>query len=324
MRADRLIAMLMLLQARGRMTAQALAAELEVTERTIYRDVEALSMTGVPVYCASGPGGGIELIDHYRTNLTGLTEGEVRALFAISVPEASAALGLDDDLRAALRKLAAALPTVRQVRDHLQADVYIDAEGWSQSEGEPAPHLLLLHQAVRKRLCVIISYRRFSGAEVAATIAPLGLVAKAGAWYVIFQRAGRIWAQPVADLVDTHLTEQSFTPPADFDLHDWWQTWRRIAAAQRTLYTTTVRASPAVQRVLPRYFGDAVRARLAQSAHDADNWVTLTLTFVTLDAARAALLAFGGGIEVLTPEPLRRSLLDYAEQIAMVYGKCQK
>ena len=233
-------------------------------------------------------------------------------------------LGLDDDLRAALRKLAAALPTVRQVRDHLQADVYIDAEGWSQSEGEPAPHLLLLHQAVRKRLCVIISYRRFSGAEVAATIAPLGLVAKAGAWYVIFQRAGRIWAQPVADLVDTHLTEQSFTPPADFDLHDWWQTWRRIAAAQRTLYTATVRASPAVQRILPQFFGDVLRRRIAQAAPDGDGWVTLTLAFASLEAARDALLVLGGGVEVLAPAPLRRTLLDYAEQIAYVYAVCKK
>jgi predicted DNA-binding transcriptional regulator YafY len=323
MRADRLIAMLMLLQARGRMTAQALAVELEVAERTIYRDVDALGAAGVPLYCEAGPGGGIELLDSYRTTLTGLTDAEVRALFSLSVPETLAPLELDGDLRAALRKLAAALPAARRTHDALQPDVFIDAEGWGQGE-EPVPHLLLLHRAVRARRCVALRYRRFSGAEVTATVAPLGLVAKAGAWHLVFQRADRTWALPVADVLEADLTEEPFAPPAGFDLARSWQELRRVTEQQRALYTATVRASPAVQRVLPRYFGDAIRARLAQGARDAGGWVTLTLTFATLDAARAALLAFGGGVEVLAPEPLRRSLLDYAEQITMVYEKCQK
>jgi len=319
MRADRLIAILMLLQARGRMTAQALAGELDVSERTIYRDVDALSLAGAPVYCESGPGGGIELLDEYRTSLTGLTDGEVRALFAVSLPDALPALAMRDELRAALRKLAAALPAISRNPDALQAEVHIDPVGWGQGE-ESAPYLSLLHQAIRQRRRVVLRYRRFAGHVLEATVDPLGLAAKAGVWYLVHARSGHLHVQPLADVVDAHQTEEQFTAPDGFDLRRAWQAYCLAAEAQRRLYHTTVRVAPAARTALLRRFGGAFRHHLDTAPDDEQGWVVLELAFDSLESARDMLLALGGGVEVLAPEPLRRSITDYAEQIIGLYA----
>src|SRR5512147_2861952 len=148
MRADRLLSLLMLLQARGRMTAQELARELEVSERTIYRDINALSASGVPVYAESGPGGGCALLDSYRTNLTGLTADEARALFMLSIPAPLDQLGVGQELRAALLKLSAALPSSRRPdEERARQRIHIDSLAWFQGE-DPVPHLHTLQQAV--------------------------------------------------------------------------------------------------------------------------------------------------------------------------------
>ena len=320
MRADRLISILMLLQARGQMTAQTLATELEVSERTIYRDVDALGMAGVPLYCEAGPGGGIGLLESYRTTLTGLTDGEVRALFAVSVPDALAATGIDDELRSALRKLAAALPPTRHTDDALHTEVHVDVAGWEHGE-ESVPHLHLLHQAVRQRRIVKMRCRRFHGVAIESTVAPLGLVVKAGAWQLVHLRADRTWVQPVRDILDVALTAANFTRPAGFDLRRFWQEWCAAVATQRALYNVTVRVAPPMQASLPQHFGAAVHQRMAQAPRDAAGWITLELGFDSLETARAVMLALGGGVEVLAPEALRRSVLDYAEQIVGVYAQ---
>lgn len=320
MRADRLLAIMMLLQARGQMTAQALAGALEVSERTIYRDVDALSSAGVPVYTEAGVGGGIGLLDSYRTTLTGLTDGEVRALFAASVTDSLAALGMDDDLRSALRKLAAALPAARREGDLLTAEVYFDATAWGEDD-EPVPHLSALHRAIRSRRRVTLRYRRFSGLDLTATIEPLGLVVKAGAWILVYGRAGRLWAMRVADVLDVQATAESFAPPPDFDLRAFWQAWSASAAARQAGYAVTVRVAPAARPALARTVTGAGRQCIASTPPGTDGWITVTLSFPSLDGARSALLPLGCGVEVLAPEPLRRSLLDYAEQIVALYGR---
>lgn len=145
MRADRLLSLLMLLQIRGRMTARELAKELEVSERTIYRDIDALSIAGVPVYGEPGPEGGYALVDSYRTNLTGLTEGEVRALFMLSIPAPLADLGVSHELRAALPKLSAALPNARRRdEERVRQRFHLDSTWWRQGE-ERVPHLQTIH-----------------------------------------------------------------------------------------------------------------------------------------------------------------------------------
>ena len=141
MRADRLLSILIMLQSRGKLTAQVLAKELEVSERTIYRDMDALSAAGVPVYCERGPGGGCALLESYRTNLTGLNRAEVRALFMLSIPAPLQQLGVDQDLRAALLKLSAAVPEFLQPEgSRARARVHLDSSAWFQSD-QPTPHL---------------------------------------------------------------------------------------------------------------------------------------------------------------------------------------
>ena len=148
MRADRLLSLLMLLQARGRMTAQELAQELEVSERTIYRDINALSASGVPVYAESGPGGGCALLDSYRTNLTGLTADEARALFMLSIPAPLDQLGVTQELKAALLKLSAALPEARRSdEERIRQRVYLDSLNWFQ-DADAVPHLPAIYRAV--------------------------------------------------------------------------------------------------------------------------------------------------------------------------------
>ena len=162
MRADRLLSLLMLLQTRGKMTAQALAQELEVSERTIYRDIDALCTSGVPIYGEAGLDGGYALLDSYRTNLTGLSEAEVRALFMLNVPAPLADLGVSRELKSALLKLTAALPAARRPHEeHVRQRFYLDSAGWQRDE-EAVPHLKTIHQAVWQDRKLYLTVRTFS------------------------------------------------------------------------------------------------------------------------------------------------------------------
>jgi predicted DNA-binding transcriptional regulator YafY len=320
MRADRLLALLLLLQARGRLTAAELAGELEVSERTVYRDVEALSIAGVPVYTERGPGGGISLLDEYRTNLTGLTRDEIQALFTLSIPDPLRQLGVGAELKGALAKLAAALPAER--RGELQQArqrIYLDARWWGQAE-EPAPFLHTVQQAVWQERRLRIVTRTHFGTEIEVVVEPLGLVAKASEWHLVALRAGQPQAYRVVDLVEAQLLDEPFARPADFDLVAFWEAYRAEVEAQRGLYWVTARVSPALQREFPFHFGGQTQTILAAAGPpDATGWREVSLAFPSLFAARARLLSFGGAAEVLEPLPLRRSLRDFAAQIAARY-----
>ena len=328
MRADRLLSLLMLLQARGRMTAPKLAQELEVSERTIYRDIDALSAAGVPVYGEAGPGGGYSLLDSYRTNLTGLTEGEVRALFMLNIPRPLADLGVGRELGAALRKLAAALPsTRREDEQRVRQRFLLDAVPWEQVE-EAAPHLATVHQAVWQDRRLHLAYRVGPLAvHIEQIVDPYGLVAKAGDWHLVYAvnpkgglRAGALRVLRVAALLNARLTDETFARPAAFDLAAFWQEWLAARDVSRASYIVAVRVAPNFVAELPRYFGDAVREQIARAGPpDAEGWLTLELPFESLEAARARILGLGRGVEVLAPYALRRSILDYAEQIMGLY-----
>jgi len=323
MRADRLLSLLMLLQARGRMTAPTLARELEVSERTIYRDIDALSAAGVPIYSEAGPGGGYSLLDSYRTNLTGLTEGEVRALFMLSIPQPLADLGVGPELAAALRKLAAALPSSRRAdEERVRQRFHLDAAGWEQVE-ESAPHLATVHQAVWHDRQLHLAYRIGPlSVHVEQTVAPYGLAAKAGVWHLVYAVKGALRVQRVASLLDARLSAESFERPADFDLAAFWRKWCAERDMSQTRYVVIVRVAPSFVAELPVYFGDPVRQQIAEAGPpDAEGWLTLRLPFESLEAARARILGFGRGVEVLAPWVLRRSILDYAEQIVALYAR---
>jgi len=322
MRADRLLSIMMLLQARGRLTARELAQELEVSERTIYRDIDALSGSGVPIYGDRGPEGGYALLDSYRTSLTGLTQPEVRALFMMSIPAPLADLGVDQELRTALRKLAASLPdTRRQDEDHVRRRLYLDTTWWAQ-ELDPVPHLQTVQTAVWEDRELHITYRRpwVTAAVIERTVDPYGLVAKGGIWYLVYARNERIDVHRVSRLLDVRLSDECFERPAEFDLAAFWRSWCADVETRRTGYRVVVRVAPDLVQWLPYTFGERIRTVLAEAdPPDADGWQRLELRFESLEAARDRLLSFGRAVEVLEPDPLRLSLIDYARQIVDLY-----
>ncbi len=325
MRADRLLSLLMLLQTRGRMTAQELAEELETSVRTIYRDMDALSTAGVPVYAERGPGGGCALLDSYRTNLTGLTEDEVRALFMLSIPAPLAELGVSQELKAALLKLSAALPAARRHDEsHVRQRIHLDWAGWHQPE-EPVPHLQTIHQAVwqDRRLRITYSLEMpLSMKQFERLVDPYGLVAKAGIWHLACAGDGRMRVLRVSQILDVHITGERFQRPADFDLAAFWEHWCARQEENRPSYFVTARVSPIIIPFLPHYFGEPIHAAIALAGPpDAEGWMTLTLSFENARAARERILSFGSAVEVLEPEPLRKSIIDFATQIVAFYSR---
>lgn len=322
MRADRLLSILMLLQARGKTTAQQLADELEVSVRTIYRDIDALSAAGVPVYAERGPGGGCALVEGYRTSLTGLTQDEVKALFMLSVPASLDELGVSQELRAALRKLAAALPDAqRQDEAMVRQRIYLDWEGWSQPE--PVPHLQAIRQAVWEDRKLHITYRWLAPhvRHFERLVDPYGVVAKAGIWHLVHADGSRVRVHRVSELLDARLMDEHFERPTDFDLAAFWKAWCAGREESRSSYPVTVRVSPDLVPFLPLYFGDRIRARVAEAGPpDGAGWITLTLPFERFEAARERILGFGRAVEVLEPEPLRLSVIDFARQVLDLYA----
>jgi predicted DNA-binding transcriptional regulator YafY len=336
MRADRLLSILMLLQSRGRMTAGELARELEVSERTIYRDLDALSAAGVPVYAERGPGGGCALLDSYRTTLTGLTQDEVRALFMLSIPAPLAELGVDQELKMALLKLSAALPaTRRHDEERARQRIHLDSSGWFETR-EPVPHLQTLQRAVWEDRRLHLTYRLRRGARPQWLVEPYGLVAKANVWHLVCAREGHLRVYRVSQVLEAGILDESFERPDDFDLAAFWQGWCAEVEANRPYYPVVVRVAPDLVPWLPQYFGEPIREEVARSQRgraqsrpaqgaeagspDPAGWLTVTLPFESLYEARERLLGFGGAVEVVAPVALRQSVADFARQIVSRYA----
>jgi predicted DNA-binding transcriptional regulator YafY len=320
MRADRLLSILLLLQSRGKMTALELSERLEVSERTIYRDMEALSIAGVPVYGEPGPEGGYALVERYRTDLTGLTEKELRALFMLSVPAPLDELGMSEELRAALLKLSAALPDAhRQEQERIGQRFHLDSTWWRQAE-EPVPHLQTIHQAVLQNRKLHVKYHPFFTTVLERLVAPFGLVAKAGIWYLVSERKGAMHVRRVSSYTDVSMAEESFERPTDFDLAAFWEAWSSRYERLLSVFTTTVRVAEEFIPELPRHFGQSIHTKLEETKQpDSEGWIQLQLQFDSFETARSRLLGLGRSVKVIEPEALRRSVLDYAEQIVSLY-----
>lgn len=319
MRASRLVQMLLLLQTKGRTTAARLAEELEVSVRTIYRDVEALSSSGVPIYAESGPGGGIQLIDGYQTKLTGLTAPEASALALAGVPDVAAQLGLGSVLLAAQTKVDAALPPeLRRRAGRLRERFLIDSPGWFR-QPEDVPALAQLSEAVWEGRRVTISYQR-SDRAVQRTIDPLGLVLKAGIWYLLARagRRGDVRTYRVSRVASVRTGSAAAARPDGFDLAETWS---------RSNHEFDVALRHITARVLlPK--GDLWRLRYALSepaaaealdsvgAPQADGRCVVTIRTESLEVGADELLRLGARVEVLEPEGLRAELARIGRGIA--------
>lgn len=321
MRADRLLSILMLLQTKGQMTAQQLANQMEVSTRTIYRDLDALSAAGVPVYAERGPNGGCTLLESYRTNLTGLREAEVRALFMLTVPGLVTDLGVEKEAENALLKLTAALPAPFQGdAERVQQRLHLDPTAWFQPD-EPIPFLRLLQEAVWSQQRVRMDYRQGNGRWIKRLIEPHGLVAKAGVWYVVSRAQGTyMQIYRVSRIQEAELTNGRFTRQSDFDLADYWQAWVARLEKRQEIVAVTLRVAQGGLPMLQRLLGDAIHQHVAMAENDAQGQLVLRLTFGSLEEASRQLLGLGTAVMVLDPPELRQQMRDQAEQIVAAYS----
>ncbi|MFI7598927.1 helix-turn-helix transcriptional regulator [Actinoplanes sp. NPDC049681] len=322
MRAARLVSLLLLLQTRGRMTAQELADELEVSLRTVYRDVESLGAAGVPVYADRGPAGGYRLLDGYRTRLTGLTREEAGSLFLAGVPGPAAELGLGSVLAAAELKLRASLPGELADRaDRVRERFHLDAPGWFRAD-EPTPHLATVADAVWRERQLELRYRRWKAPrEVSRTLSPLGVVLKAGRWYLVAASGERVTAYRVVNILEASVREEAVVRPPGFDLAAFWREWTE--RYERSVYTAaaTVRMKPeALDRMAFVFPPEMSRvARESASPPDENGWLTTVVPIESVRHGHIELLKLGADAEVLEPPELRECFAATARGLAATY-----
>jgi len=325
MRADRLLSMLMILQSRGKTGAQDLASELEVSKRTVYRDVIALSTSGVPVYTEKGPGGGIALVERYRSDLTGLTKDEVRALFMMSVPPALTELGLDQQLRAAMFKLSSALPsTMREDEQSIRQRIYIDPTPWEDKPPrDVGADLQSLQDALWRLKVINITHKSWLRPDLEplqAVVHPYGLVAKDGNWYLISKREDHIGVIRVDQIVEVRSLDETFLRPDGFDLVAFWRSYCEGELKNRPAYPVMVLVEADKLPWISWSLGEMVRLKvLKEQGPDPGGVVSVEMVFEHFYKALKGLLPLGGAVEVIEPAALRCSIKDYAEQILLKY-----
>jgi predicted DNA-binding transcriptional regulator YafY len=320
MRASRLLSILNTLQARGRATAPELAAACEVSVRTIYRDVDALSAAGIPIYAERGAEGGLRLFDGYRVKLNGMSLSEADALCLAGLPGPAAALGLDGAMSAAQAKLVAALPASFRVRAmRMQARFHLDAPAWFGEADEPR-HLRLIADALLGDQAIEIRYQSWK-AEKRRRIAPLGLVLKSGNWYLAGQVDSSVRTYRVARILDCTVLPDTFARPIDFDLGAYWRAATERLEAEMHPRQATVRLSPFGVKLLDALSQPYVKARLRlDDDADASGWRTATIPVgTTLWHAAAELLRLGPEAEVLAPQELRDKMVELTQAMAKRY-----
>ncbi|KJY44061.1 transcriptional regulator [Streptomyces sp. NRRL B-1568] len=322
MRAARLIKLVLLLQSRPSMTGGELARHLEVSERTVARDVLALSEAGVPVYADRGRTGGYRLVGGYRTRLTGLGRTEAEVLFLSGVPSALREMGLADAASAARLKVSAALlPELRDAPSSAAQRFHLDAPGWWQP-AEPPALLPMIADAVWDDRRLTARYRRKdTGTDAERELEPYGLVLKAGVWYLAARAGDDFRVYRVDRFTAAAVGEERFRRMDDFDLPAFWE--ERAAGFARSILRDRVelRLTPEGVRRLP-HVTDPAAAREAVGAApppDGQGRVTVTLPVESLDVAYEQLLALGPEAELLGPPPLRERFARAAARSAALY-----
>ena len=323
MRASRLLSILLLLQTRGRMTAETLAAEFEVSVRTIYRDIDQLSAAGAPVYADRGRAGGFQLMDGYRTRLTGLTDAEAETLFLGGLSGPAAQMGFSGAVTTMQLKLLAALPPERQAAaERLAGRFHLDPVGWYQTTDE-AERLPAIAQAVWNCRRISVRYESWNG-EVARELEPLGLILKAGLWYLA-ARAVEGRREPrtyrVSNILDLTVGEATFERPAGFDLAVWWAETSRRFEADIFTGTARLRLSRAGLKRLAKLGAEQARiaAEAAAGAESGDSWIEVTVPIESVAHAETDFLRLGPEAEVLTPAALREAMRAAAGRLAQLY-----
>jgi predicted DNA-binding transcriptional regulator YafY len=311
-RADRLVATLLFLQSRGRATVAQVAQELEISERTARRDLEALAIAGVPVYSQAGRGGGWSLVGGGRTDLSGLTAAEARALFLVAGPEAAT-----PDVKAALRKLVRALPeTFRASAESARGAVIIDASDWDRQPVGPPPHLAALQQAVVDGVQVRLDYAGRDKEPGERVVHPLGLVAKRQTWYLIADTAAGMRTFRVSRVRAVVLTDQPVVRPAGFDLAGTWKSVLSTLDERRTPCKVTALADAGIVGVLHGVLG----TRLTVGDGVEDGRVSIEVRGHSAHVVAAELAGWADHVEVIAPDAVRNHLARLGALLRDRYG----
>jgi predicted DNA-binding transcriptional regulator YafY len=312
MRADRLVAALLVLQARGRVTAKELAEELEVSERTARRDLEGLAMAGIPVYSQPGRHGGWALIGGARTDLSGLTAAEARTLFLVAGSATAT-----PEMRSALRKLVQALPSTFREEARAAADaVILDPASWDYTQPVPPRHLDALQRAVIDGVQVELGYARRDGEASLRTVHPLGLVMKNQVWYLVGQTDAGQRTFRVSRVQSMQATDRPVRRPKGFDLGAAWRAIVTDVDARRAPATVRVRASPDAADVLRYMFG----TRYAAGAPRHDGRIDVALRGESEWMVARQLAGVADRLEVLEPVSVRQHLAELGEQLVRQHG----
>lgn len=322
MRASRLLSILMLLQSRGRLSAPALAAELEVSERTILRDMDQLSAAGVPVWADRGRDGGFQLREGWSTSLTGLTTDEAHALFLTGVPHAAAELGLSSAAISARLKMLAAVPEAsRTSATNANERLHFDPIDWYRA-AVPTRQLKAIAECVWQQRIAVIDYDSWQGRKH-RQIQPLGLVSKAGVWYMVAladnNKDARIFR--LSNIVQLEVLDKQFRRPKNFDLPSFWQ--RACERFELSLYTgrANLRINQRGAKLLSETNAALAKAIQQTAVVDANDetWSTVEIPIENIDTAARQLLGLGANVMVLAPAELQTRVREIASQICGLY-----
>jgi predicted DNA-binding transcriptional regulator YafY len=318
MPAERLVSLLLLLQLGRSWTADELAARLETSRRSIHRDIKALRAAGVPVAAVRGPGGGFRLPGGYRSRLP-LSEGEVSALL-VGFPAAATALGLDERLLEARLKLIGSLAVDLRERARQAAQViHVDEPPWFHS-GETPQFLHDVAAATVSRRRIIVEYRAGRGGVDSHRLDPLGLVLKAGVWYLVGRAAAETRVYRVSRIAALELTDEGFPPPRGFDLAAVWAQARDEFESTRPRLDVTIRVDRSELKTLRRAVDWSVRPAVGAGRPVGDERVELVLQFERLEFAFADLIKLAGAVEVISPGELRERLADAGRSLVATYA----
>ncbi len=316
MRADRLVAILLLLQARGQLTAAEVAEELEISERTARRDLEALGVAGLPIYSQQGRNGGWRLAGGGRTDLSGLTAGEARALFLIAGPSSASAT---PQVKAALRKLVRALPEpLRSGAEAASAAVVVDPSGWDdQARHRPPPPLLdAVQRAVVEGEQVTLGYVARNREPSTRVVHPLGLAAKGSTWYLVADTKAGLRTFRVDRMTAAESTGEPVVRPPGFELAQAWQLITDEIEQRRTPVRARALASADVVQLCRWILGNRVRIGAAV----ADGRVEIELRGHHVESLAGEIAGLGGALEVLDPPQLRDRLARVGAELTATYG----
>ena len=319
MRADRLLSIVLLLQAHHQLTSRELAARLEVSERTIHRDMDALSGAGIPVVAERGAGGGWSLLGEYKTNLTGLNEAEVQSLFVTPPQRLLQDLKLQKAAEGALLKLLAALPAMyRRGAERARERIYVDVTGWHRPE-EAVPLLPILQEAIWLERKLHFTYQSGVGfGPVERLVDPLGLVAKGSVWYLVAAVAEDVRSYRISRMLHAELVNALSKSPVDFDLAAYWETSSAVFKSRLSNYTATFRVAPdAFVRL--SYAGRFARVGRAEET-DSRGWIRVSVGFDVDEMACEYALSFGAKLEVLDPPALRDQVIAAAKEVLEFYS----